>query len=295
MSSGDSPRRDGVEDDAVAVDLTANDDAANAVDRRLTAEESRRVLVPLLRLRQACNHPQAGTHGVRGLIKGGAARADGILAGAHIGAGGIHSGAIMSMPQIHAVLIEKQRVEAEEAQRLVAFTRNASAGVACCEARFGAAVEHYRQVLKLEASGAADGLGLRLDPLQRLHALHNLRLALDAADEAAAKKTSEEVAVSRALRDDTLIRDAETERQKYLASRAGGVGAASEHMRGPPPRWHRRRVLRRRAGPVRRSDVVGGGAFPGAARREGRGLRPVRPPGGRRAARELAGRARGVY
>ena len=230
-SGGDSPRRDGVEDDAVAVDLTANDDAANAVDRRLTAEESRRVLVPLLRLRQACNHPQAGTHGVRGLIKGGAARADGILAGAHIGAGGIHSGAIMSMPQIHAVLIEKQRVEAEEAQRLVAFTRNASAGVACCEARFGAAVEHYRQVLKLEASGAADGLGLRLDPLQRLHALHNLRLALDAADEAAAKKTSEEVAVSRALRDDTLIRDAETERQKYLASRAGGVGAASEHMR----------------------------------------------------------------
>ena len=178
MSSGDSPGvEDGVEDDAVAVDLTANDDAANAVDRRLTAEESRRVLVPLLRLRQACNHPQAGTHGVRGLIKGGAARADGILAGTHIGAGGIHSGAIMSMPQIHAVLIEKQRVEAEEAQRLVAFTRNASAGVACCEARFGAAVEHYRQVLKLEASGAADGLGLRLDPLQRLHALHNLRLA----------------------------------------------------------------------------------------------------------------------
>ena len=120
------------------------------------------------------------------------------------------------------LLIEKQRVEAEEAQRLVAFTRNASAGVACCEARFGAAVEHYRQVLKLEASGAADGLGLRLDPLQRLHALHNLRLALDAADEAAAKKTSS-VAVSRALRDDTLNRDAETERQKYLASRAGGV------------------------------------------------------------------------
>jgi len=230
VSSGDSPRRDGGEDDAATVDLTANDDAANAVDRRLTAEESRRVLVPLLRLRQACNHPQAGTHGVRGLVKGGAARADGILAGAHIGAGGIHSGAIMSMPQIHAVLIEKQRVEAEEAQRLVAFTRNASAGVACCEARFGAAVEHYRQVLKLEASGAADGLGLRLDPLQRLHALHNLRLALDAADEAAAKKTSS-VAVSRALRDDTLNRDAETERQKYLASRAGGVGAASEHMR----------------------------------------------------------------
>ena len=135
------------------------------------------------------------------------------------------------MPQIHAVLIEKQRVEAEEAQRLVAFTRNASAGVARCEARLRRRGRALQAGLEAGGLGAADGLGLRLDPLQRLHALHNLRLALDAADEAAAKKTSEEVAVSRALRDDTLIRDAETERQKYLASRAGGVGAASEHMR----------------------------------------------------------------
>ena len=221
-----------------AVDLTADDDDAS--DRRLTADESRRVLAPLLRLRQACNHPQAGTHGVRGLAKGGAARGDGIHSSAHIGAGGIHSGAIMSMPQIHAVLIEKQRVEAEEAQRLVAFTLNASAGVAFCKKEYGAAVEHYRRVLKLEASGAADGLGLRLDALQRLHALHNLRLALDAAGEAAKTKSSganergddsSAVAVSRSLRDDSLLADAETERRKYLLSRAGGVGAAAEHLR----------------------------------------------------------------
>ena len=221
-----------------AVDLTADDDDAS--DRRLTADESRRVLAPLLRLRQACNHPQAGTHGVRGLAKGGAARGDGIHSSAPIGAGGIHSGAIMSMPQIHAVLIEKQRVEAEEAQRLVAFTLNASAGVAFCKKEYGAAVEHYRRVLKLEASGAADGLGLRLDALQRLHALHNLRLALDAADEAAKTKSNganergderSAVAVSRSLRDDSLLADAETERRKYLLSRAGGVGAAAEHLR----------------------------------------------------------------
>ena len=259
----------GETDETSAVDLTVNThcgDAAESLDRRLTADESRRVLLPLLRLRQACNHPQAGAHGVRGLVKGGAAReihGTHANANASIGLGGIHSGAIMSMPQIHAILIEKQRVEAEEAQRLVAFTLNASAGVACCEKRFGAAVEHYRQVLKLEASGAADGLGLRLDALQRLHALHNLRLALDAAGaEAAAKRELRasandlhqtapvDVAVSRALRDDSLLRDAETERQKYLASRAGGVGAAAERLRetsaavtsalekarcGPPP------------------------------------------------------------
>jgi len=47
---------------AVAVDLTSGDAAEEAEeeDRFLTTEESRKVLVPLLRLRQACNHPQAG-------------------------------------------------------------------------------------------------------------------------------------------------------------------------------------------------------------------------------------------
>ena len=161
---------------AVRVDLTRDSDDE---DRYLTVDESRRVLAPLLRLRQACNHPQAGTHGVRGLARGSAPSA-------HIGAGGIHAGAIMTMPQIHAVLIEKQRTEAEEAQRLVAFTLNASAGVAMCQGRHAEAIAHYREVLRLEAAGAADGLGLRLDALQRLHALHNLRLALDAAANAAA-------------------------------------------------------------------------------------------------------------
>lgn len=98
---------------ATVVDLTTrNSVEEEEEDRYLTPDESRRVLAPLLRLRQACNHPQAGTHGVKG----------------HIGAGGIHSGVIMTMPQIHAVLIERQRTEAEEAQRLVAFTLNASAG-----------------------------------------------------------------------------------------------------------------------------------------------------------------------
>jgi hypothetical protein len=50
---------------AAAVDLTSGGDAAaeeaeEEEDRYLTTEESRKVLVPLLRLRQACNHPQAG-------------------------------------------------------------------------------------------------------------------------------------------------------------------------------------------------------------------------------------------
>ena len=186
-----------VDDAPSAVDLTSDDARASAADaddlRALTPEESRRVLLPLLRLRQACNHPQAGAHGVRGVARvgggggggGGGARRSRDAA-SFVGAGGVHHGAIMTMPEIHAVLIEKQRIEAEEAQRLVAFARNASAGVATClggaENR-RVAVEHYREVLRLDAAGATDGLGLRLDALQRLHALHNLKLALDAVDE----------------------------------------------------------------------------------------------------------------
>ena len=283
-----------------AVDLTNKqgsvDDDDEAEDRYLTSDESRRVLAPLLRLRQACNHPQAGTHGVRGFARGhhgGRGGGGGGGAGGYLGAGGIHSGVIMTMPQIHAVLIERQRTEAEEAQRLVAFTLNASAGVACCRGRWPEAVGHYREVLRLEAAGAADGLGLRLDSLQRLHALHNLQLALTAAtttantaagtgatvgavagagaraagavvgggsaaaaaatgggsvgmdvgggegDGAGIDDTTGEPlrssfaggGVSHALRDASLAADAETERQKYVAQRAGGCGVASSDLR----------------------------------------------------------------
>ena len=199
------------ETEEAAVDLTKNDDDEG--DRYLTAEESRKVLHPLLRLRQACNHPQAGTHGVRGLAKG----TTGV-----IGAGGIHSGVIMTMPQIHAVLIDRQRTEAEENQRLVAFTLNASAGVAMCRGDHVAAVGHYREVLRLEVAGTEDGLNLRLDSLQRLHALRNLRVALDCA--------GPDAPVSRTLRDDSLDKDAETERQKYIAQRAGGTALATAEL-----------------------------------------------------------------
>ena len=256
-----------VDDAPSEVDLTSDDARASAADaddlRALTPEESRRVLLPLLRLRQACNHPQAGAHGVRGVARvggsggggGGGARRSRDAA-SFVGAGGVHHGAIMTMPEIHAVLIEKQRIEAEEAQRLVAFARNASAGVATClggaENR-RVAVEHYREVLRLDAAGATDGLGLRLDALQRLHALHNLKLALDAVDEEEAafkirhsesetpgEKTavpyrgalpsaplaSPFAGVSRTLRDASLESDAALVRAEYLAKRAGGVGAA---------------------------------------------------------------------
>ena len=223
------------------VDLTKTTDAEN--DRHLTAQESRKILLPLLRLRQACNHPQAGTHGVRRLGKGqkGVIHIKGGVTG-HIGTSGIHAGSIMSMPQIHNVLIEKQKIEAEEAQRLVAFTLNASAGVAYCKGDYATAVGHYRDVLNMEREGDKDdgSSPLRLDALQRLHALHNLRQALDASQEkangagpdttvTATPAPTSTTGIARTLNDSNLEKDANTEREKYLAQRAGGVqGAATK-------------------------------------------------------------------
>ena len=129
-------------------------------------------------------------------------------------------------------------------------------------------MRHYREVLKLEAAGLDGGLGLRLDSLQRLHALHNLQLALEAATAgggvgvgagagggggggggagggtgggAGARGgdgngvsgqtgAGAVTGVSRTLRDATLSTDADTEREKYLAHRAGSGGAAAADL-----------------------------------------------------------------
>ena len=205
-------------------------------------------LVPLLRLRQACNHPQAGTHGVRGLIKGGAARAAGILAGTHIGAGGRERRDHVHAPDHYLFCSSRSNaVEAEEAQRLVAFTRNASAGVACCEARFGAAVEHYAR--RLEAGGLRRGGRARATTRP---AAAPARVAQPATREDAADRGGEEdvrgLAPSRALcattpnprrgdRAPEVPRVARRRRRRCLGAHApdlrrGGIDARALRRRG---------------------------------------------------------------
>lgn len=174
---------------------------AQSDDKPISADKARRVMAPLLRLRQACDHPQAGSHGL---------------------AGGLRAGAnVLSMEQISEKLIEKARVEAEEAQRLVAFALNALAGLTWCEGDFATVIKTYREVLQLESDGK--DRGVRLDALQRLHALHNLHLALEEV------KTHPELLAERiapTLRDGELVNEANTERAKYLAQRASGISTA---------------------------------------------------------------------
>ncbi|KFM22757.1 E3 ubiquitin-protein ligase SHPRH [Auxenochlorella protothecoides] len=162
-------------------------------DRLLTAREEKRVLLPLLRLRQACCHPQVGTGGMRSLA--------------------LHR-VPMSMHDVLDVMISKQRIEAEDAQRLLLAALNGLAGLQLLAGRPEEAAATYRGVLAAAEANAR--LGVRADGLQRLHALHNLQDALRAARDG----------VPRTLRDDVLTRQAEELRDAYAAESVAGLAAA---------------------------------------------------------------------
>ena len=178
----------------------------HADSESLPPNKASSVMGPLLRLRQACDHPQAGSHGL---------------------AGGIRAGAnVLTMEQISEKLVERARIEAEEAQRLVAFSLNALAGIAWILGTFDIVIETYREVLKLEGEGKQRGI--RMDTLQRLHALHNLDLAMR--EVKANKKLLKGKIIAPTIRDDDLGKEANLERATYMAQRAGGVPAATREL-----------------------------------------------------------------
>lgn len=172
----------------------------------LETRDARRVMGPLLRLRQACDHPQAGSYG----LAGGIARA-----GANV----------LTMQQITDKLIEKARVEAEEAQRLVAFALNALGGLAWCENDLTLAINVYREVIQLEATGKERKI--RLDAMQILHAKHNLNAALELVKAEPQLLTAP---IARTMRDDDLGQDAQLLRDKYIYERASGLFGAEREF-----------------------------------------------------------------
>ena len=200
-------------------------EAQNAYERiksvRTKEEEISRldissILHPLLRLRQACDHPQTGGHGIHRWKNAAAA------ASKEIDPNNIEKDAnkdkykVMSMDEIHDKLVEKARVEAEEAQRLVAFSSNAIAGLRWTKRDYQSVVNSYREVLRLETNAGVSGV--RLDSFQLLHALQNLAEVLEIVN----KNQQLRSTIPRTLRDSSLIEDANTEKQKYLAQRIGG-------------------------------------------------------------------------
>ncbi|KAI3991562.1 hypothetical protein MKX01_040572 [Papaver californicum] len=119
-----------------------------SADHLLTHNEASKLLHSLLKLRQACCHPQVGSSGLRSIQ---------------------HSP--MTMQEILEVLVSKTKTEGEEALRKLIVSLNGLAGIAVLEQDPSRAVSMYREALALAEEYSDD---FRLDPLLNLHIHHNL-------------------------------------------------------------------------------------------------------------------------
>ncbi|PKU64874.1 E3 ubiquitin-protein ligase SHPRH isoform X3 [Dendrobium catenatum] len=114
----------------------------------LSHDEVAKLLWPLLKLRQACCHPQVGSSGLCSL-----------------------QNSPLTMEEILEVLIGKAKIEGEEALRRVAVALNGLAGLAVIEEDNERAVSLYKEALVVADENSND---YRLDPLLSLHIHYNL-------------------------------------------------------------------------------------------------------------------------
>nr|XP_055027595.1 E3 ubiquitin-protein ligase SHPRH isoform X2 [Misgurnus anguillicaudatus] len=161
-----------------------------SLDRRTVST----ILYPLLRLRQACCHPQA----VRGEFLP-------------------FQKSTMTMEELLKSLQKKCRVECEEAHRQLVCALNGLAGIHIIRGEFLDAVEMYREVLR---SSEEHKDRLKTDSLQRLHATHNLMELLNA----------KHPGIPPTLRDDRLKDEAEQLKQHYMAKVNSEVSEAHQNL-----------------------------------------------------------------
>ncbi|XP_043697117.1 E3 ubiquitin-protein ligase SHPRH-like [Telopea speciosissima] len=121
---------------------------SSGADLFLTHNEASKLLSSLLKLRQACCHPQVGSSGLRSLQQ-----------------------SPMTMEEILVVLMGKTKTEGEEALRRLVVALNGLAGIAIIEQDLVRAVSLYKEALALAEKNSED---FRLDPLLNLHIHHNL-------------------------------------------------------------------------------------------------------------------------
>lgn len=117
-------------------------------ERFITPLEAAKLFNSLLKLRQACCHPQVGSSGLRSLQQ-----------------------SPMTMEEILLALIGKTKIEGEEALRKVVSAINGLAGISILKQDFQQAVSLYKEALALAEENSED---FRLDPLLRIHIHHNL-------------------------------------------------------------------------------------------------------------------------
>ncbi|CAJ1074467.1 E3 ubiquitin-protein ligase SHPRH [Xyrichtys novacula] len=152
------------------------------------------ILCPLLRLRQACCHPQAVRGEFLPLQK-----------------------STMTMEELLKSLQKKCRVECEEAHRQLVCALNGLAGIHIIRDEFVEAAEMYREVLR---SSEEHKGRLKTDSLQRLHATHNLMELLSA----------KHPGIPPTLRDDRLSEEAEQLRQHYMTKYDSEVADAHQGL-----------------------------------------------------------------
>ncbi|XP_057849243.2 uncharacterized protein LOC131060147 isoform X2 [Cryptomeria japonica] len=130
-------------------------------DSHLTHRETAKLLNSLLKLRQACCHPQVGSSGLRSLQQ-----------------------TPMTMEEILQVLIGKAKNEGEESLRKLIVALNGMAALAIIEKDLSHAVSLYREALTITEEYRED---FRLDPLLNLHIVHNLAEIIDMSSNANTK------------------------------------------------------------------------------------------------------------
>ncbi|XP_063765711.1 E3 ubiquitin-protein ligase SHPRH isoform X2 [Eleginops maclovinus] len=161
-----------------------------SLDRRTVQS----ILNPLLRLRQACCHPQAVRGEFLPLQK-----------------------STMTMEELLKSLQKKCRVECEEAHRQLVCALNGHAGIHIIRGEYVEATEMYREVLR---SSEEHKGRLKTDSLQRLHATHNLMELLRA----------KHPGIPPTLRDDRLSEEAEQLRQHYMTKYDSEVSDALQAL-----------------------------------------------------------------
>ncbi|XP_057442384.1 uncharacterized protein LOC130734094 isoform X2 [Lotus japonicus] len=128
-------------------------------DPLITHTEAGKLLNALLKLRQACCHPQVGSSGLRSLQQ-----------------------SPMTMEEILMVLINKTKIEGEEALRRLVVSLNGLAAIATIQQDFSQAALLYNEALTLTEEHSED---FRLDPLLNIHIHHNLAETLPLAENVA--------------------------------------------------------------------------------------------------------------
>ncbi|XP_058747815.1 uncharacterized protein LOC131620688 [Vicia villosa] len=139
-------------------------------DSYITESESRKLFDALLKLRQACCHPQVGSSGLRSLQQ-----------------------SPMTMGEVLMVLISKTKVEGEEALRRLVMALNALAAIITIQKDFSQAALLYNEALTLAEEHFED---FRLDPLLNIHIHHNLANILPLAENFSLKLPSKRKQIS---------------------------------------------------------------------------------------------------